>query len=111
MSSAESESAKSHLCKILEHIKNISRSTAVGGTLRSVDGPDSICDDPVENIMRQRERERQAEINSVAQSSQEFREILDTFANEPRVDKKTDLLKYWELKKYENHILYGSSLK
>ena len=56
--------------------------------------PSSDNDDPIEKILRQREREREVAINSVTQSSQEFRQILDEFWNQPRVERTVDILKY-----------------
>ena len=71
--------------------------------------PSSDNDDPIEKILRQREREREVAINSVTQSSQEFRQILDEFWNQPRVERTVDILKYWQEKKFESPLLFSTS--
>ena len=99
--------AIAHLSKIWSHMKSLSACTegdsvpsisAQNNLREEAEGDQDECTDPVELMLRQRESERR---QSSAERSGEtpLKDLLESYYNEERIDKKSNVLMYWESQK------------
>ena len=106
--------AIAHLSKIWSHMKSLSActegdsvpSTSAQNNLREeAEGDQDECTDPVELMLRQRESERR---QSSAERSGEtpIKDLLESYYNEERIDKKSNVLMYWESQKIKEPELF-----
>lgn len=64
-------------------------------------------DDPIENLLRQREAARAAENISNPTPKRDIVNIIREYANQPPLPRQTDIVLYWEGRKYSDPELYS----
>lgn len=117
LSESDKDSAKAHLRKVWGHLQNLveadnnNNSGTANQNNNEAAAAQNTSDDEIELMLREKERERHQATLDAARLARitppEFDALLDAFQNEKRIDRKANILKFWESKKLDNPLLYS----